>query len=297
MVPGQQGSLLMGTNVLGSPFGMGRRCAVLGSPITHSLSPALHRAAYATLGLDWEYTAVEVDEDALSSFLDGLEPAWRGLSLTMPLKRVALDICTRVDYLAERVGAVNTMVFEADGTRYGTNTDVAGMVAAFRERGVDRLGSAIVLGVGATACSAVAALAVLGVRTVHGYARDPARGDAVRAVGERFGVEVDIRPWSRLTDGRAVEPADVAVSTVPADAAEPVAEPVAGAVEVVFEVLYHPWPTPFAATAQSLGRRVIGGLDLLIHQAALQVELMTGREPAPITAMRAAGEQALAVRR
>ncbi|MFD7652247.1 hypothetical protein ACFV5M_32070, partial [Streptomyces albidoflavus] len=119
--------------------GDGRRAAVLGKPVGHSLSPALHRAAYAELGLDgWTYDRYETDEDQLPGFVAGLGPEWAGLSLTMPLKRAALALCATVTPVARSVEAVNTMVRGADGSWHGDNTDVPGLVAALGERGVEK---------------------------------------------------------------------------------------------------------------------------------------------------------------
>ncbi|MGH3344386.1 MAG: shikimate dehydrogenase family protein, partial [Carbonactinosporaceae bacterium] len=126
----------------------GRRAAVLGSPVVHSLSPELHRAAYAALGLAWRYDAIEVDEQRLPAFLDGLDETWAGLSLTMPLKRAVIPLLDEVSEIARDVAAVNTVIFgpAAGGRRRtGDNTDVPGMVAALRERGVRQVASAAVL--------------------------------------------------------------------------------------------------------------------------------------------------------
>ena len=138
-----------------------RRCAVLGSPIAHSLSPVLHRAAYAQLGLGWEYAAHEVTEDSLGSFLDGLGPQWRGLSLTMPLKRAVVPMLDEASELVKVSGAANTVLLE-DRRRIGHNTDVPGAVAALTERHQGPWRSAIVLGGGATATSVLLALTDLG---------------------------------------------------------------------------------------------------------------------------------------
>jgi shikimate dehydrogenase len=266
------------------------RCAVLGSPIAHSLSPTLHRAAYAELGLDWTYDAVEVDELGLPAFLDGLDASWRGLSLTMPLKRAVLPLLDDLDNWAEVSGAANTVVL--DGERHGYNTDVPGAVAALREHGVDRVGSAVVVGGGATAASVLLALSELGCRDARLLVRDPGRAADTLAAVERNGhgpaVEVGLL-------SEPVPDSDVLVSTIPAAAQTEALIAAAGRAGVVFEVLYDPWPTPLAAAAVARGRLVVSGLDLLVHQAALQVRLMTGHE-APLAAMRAAGERALAER-
>ncbi|MYX24111.1 shikimate dehydrogenase, partial [Streptomyces sp. SID8380] len=109
----------------GPGTGAARRAAVLGSPVAHSLSPQLHLAAYRALGLSgWTYERIETDEAALPGFVDGLGPEWAGLSLTMPLKRAVLPLLDRISDTAASVDAVNTVVFEADGSRSGDNTDI-----------------------------------------------------------------------------------------------------------------------------------------------------------------------------
>jgi shikimate dehydrogenase len=251
------------------------RAAVLGSPIAHSLSPALHAAAYAALGLSgWRYDRQECDEAALPGVVAGLGPEWAGLSLTMPLKRVALDVSDEVAPLAAAVGAANTLVLR-DGRRVAHNTDVAGIVAALGD--VPRGGRAVVLGAGGTAQAALAALRDLGIDEVDVLVRDVARAGELRAAAERLGVAPRVRDG--LADGLAVE-ADVVVSTLPRGAADGV---VARA-GVVLDVVYSPWPTAFAAAAEG---RVVSGLEMLLHQAAAQVHLMTGK-PGPVEAMRAA---------
>ncbi|HEX7461711.1 MAG TPA: shikimate dehydrogenase, partial [Dermatophilaceae bacterium] len=153
-----------------------RRAAVLGSPISHSLSPALHRAAYRALGLsNWLYDAHEVQEPALSRFVVDLGPEWAGLSLTMPLKEAAFEVADEVSDLARRTGAINTLVRLRDGGWSGDNTDVYGVSQALRGAGCARVASALVLGSGATARSVVAALATLGCQRVTFAVRSSAR--------------------------------------------------------------------------------------------------------------------------
>lgn len=267
------------------------RCAVLGSPIAHSLSPTLHRAAYAELGLDWSYEAIEVEPAALEGFLAGLDDEWRGLSLTMPLKRVVVPMLDEVDAWAETSGAANTVVLEG-GRRSGHNTDVPGAVAALAERVTTPLRRAVVLGGGATAASILLALAEAGCTEARLLVRNPSRAVDTLAAVDRHGRGPGIRV-GRLADG--FEAADIVVSTIPAEAQTAELVAASGSAAVVFEVLYDPWPTPLAAAALARGQHLVGGLDLLVHQAALQVELMTGQPP-PLAAMRAAGEQALAAR-
>ncbi|MDT3399203.1 shikimate dehydrogenase [Streptomyces sp. B1866] len=271
-----------------------RRAAVLGSPIAHSLSPVLHRAAYAALDLsDWRYDRFEVDEAALPGFLARLDPAeWAGLSLTMPLKRAVLPLLDEVGGSAAAVEAANTVVFTGAGRRTGDNTDIPGMVAALAERGVTRVPAAAVLGAGATASSALAALARVCDGEVTAYVRGPARAAEMLRWGRRLGVAVRTADWSAAAEALR---APLVVATTPAGAADALAGYVPDRPGTLFDVLYDPWPTPLAAAWAARGGAVVGGLDLLVHQAALQVELMTGR-PAPLAAMRAAGEAALVAR-
>jgi shikimate dehydrogenase len=252
------------------------RAAVLGSPIVHSLSPVLHRAAYKAMGLDdWTYDAFECDERGLPGFLDGLDRLggdWAGLSLTMPLKRTALELADTVSELALAVGGANTIVFR-DGRGHADNTDVYGVVTALTEAGLSDLGSALILGGGATAASATAALSQLGVSVATLAVRDPARAGEAAEVGERFGLDVRVGTLDRLEDLLAV---DLVVSTLPGGAADAAAEQVAESGAALFDVVYAPWPTRLAAAVEKAGGVVVGGFPMLLHQAVRQVAMMTG---------------------
>lgn len=271
-----------------------RRAAVLGSPIAHSLSPVLHRAAYAELGLvDRTYDRFEVDEAALPGFFAELGPEWAGLSLTMPLKRAVIPLLDEISDTAASVEAVNTVVFTGDGRRVGDNTDIPGMVAALRERGVDQVDSAAVLGAGATASSALAALARVCTGEVVAYVRSAERAAEMRRWGERLEVDVRTADWADAAEALHFP---LVVATTPAGTTDALAAAVPERPTTLFDVLYDPWPTTLAARWSMYGGAVVSGLDLLVHQAVLQVERMTGRAPAPVEAMRKAGEHALAAR-
>ncbi|MET8459828.1 shikimate dehydrogenase [Streptomyces parvulus] len=271
-----------------------RRAAVLGSPIAHSLSPVLHRAAYAELGLaDWTYDGFDVGEAALPGFLDRLGAEWAGLSLTMPLKRAVIPLLDGIGETAAAVDAVNTVVFTEDGRRTGDNTDIPGMIAALREHGIEKTETAAVLGAGATASSALAALARICTGEIAVYVRSAARADEMRGWAERLGVAVRVADWA---DAEEALRAPLVVATTPAGTTDALAAAVPEMPATLFDVLYDPWPTALAARWSAGGGAVVGGLDLLVHQAVLQVELMTGRAPAPLAAMRQAGERALANR-
>jgi len=265
------------------------KAAVLGSPVSHSLSPPLHRAAYAGLGLDgWTYDRIECTEADLAGLLAGCGPGWAGLSLTMPLKRTVLPLLDQTDPVAEVTGCANTVVFD-HGTRHGYNTDVAGLRGALAGAGITgpAAGPALILGAGATACSALACLRELGLAEVTVAVRDPGRAGLLREVAGRLGTAVTLAAFTAL-DG----PWRLLISTLPAGAADPWADlitPAAGPAgpRTVLDVVYHPWPTPLAAAAERAGDTVVSGFEFLVQQAGPQVELMTGRGPAPLDAMRA----------
>ena len=283
-----------------------RRCAVLGDPVAHSLSPALHGAAYVERGLDdWSYSSRRVPEGTLADVLAGLdrqdagEPGplgrWRGLSVTAPLKREALAAAATATEGARRAGGANTLVRDEAGW-HADNTDVPGAAAAVAERAPDlRPRTVTVLGGGATAASTALAMVDAGATTVRLLVRSPERAAATaRTVADHpAGPAVEV-----LDLGSAALTGEVLVSTIPALAqTERHVEALedADGLEVVFEVLYDPWPTALAATAAASGLVLVGGLDLLVHQAALQFEQFTG-EDAPLEAMRMAGGRALAER-
>lgn len=286
--------------------GAARRAAVLGHPIAHSLSPVLHRAAYRTLGLDgWSYDAVDVTEEQLPAFVGDLDATWAGLSLTMPLKQTVLPLLDHVEPLAAVVGAVNTVLVQAGGSGRpvltGANTDVHGIVAALSE-GLGAPGdageraparTAVVLGAGATAASALAALAELGCPAPVVLARSLGRTGALARAAHRMGVE----PVFRSFDGApaALAGADLVVSTLPPHAADdlaatlsaagPAGGPRPGA--VLLDVAYDPRPTALHAAWLAANGVAVPGERMLLHQAVEQVRLMTGR-PGPLAAMDAA---------
>jgi shikimate dehydrogenase len=269
--------------------------AVLGQPITHSLSPVLHQAAYDALGLaGWSYRAIECGESDLERTLRELDAAGlAGVSLTMPLKRAVLPLLSRSDRLVADVGAANTVLFGGvEGDWFGANTDVPGMVAALGRAGVDGVEDVCVLGGGATATSALAALRDLGaMRPTVFVRRMNTVAELVRSA-ERLGVYPTVEPFPAA---RAVlASAQLVVATTPAGATDQLAADVAGPVQgLLFDVVYAPWPTALAAAWARCGGRAVGGLELLVEQAAVQIRLMTGAEP-PVDEMRAAGAAALA---
>lgn len=267
-----------------------RRAAVLGSPIAHSMSPALHRAAYAALGLDWAYDAIEVTTGELPGFLDACAwPDWAGVSLTMPLKTDVLPLLDEVSSMAAQVHAANTVVFTESG-RVGHNTDVAGMQRAVTEAGGTGLAvaSGTIIGGGATARSAMAALAALGADRVEIIARSRERARPVEDLATQLGVEVTFGTWADDTPLAG----DVVIATVPPGAADDLAVRVGPSPAVLLDVAYGEGATALARAWAAAGGAVADGLDLLLWQAVDQVRLMTGRD-APVEAMRSALARAL----
>ncbi len=267
------------------------RAAVLGSPIAHSLSPVLHRAAYAELGLPWQYDAIDVAAGDLAEFLATCDDNWVGLSLTMPLKEVVLGMLDQVSDLAAKTRSANT-VLRRDGLLVGYNTDVAGIQWALEGAATDTRGSAAIFGAGATARSGVAALGALGFSDVVVVARRPEAVATMADAAGISGIALATKPWSRGTE---VLGSDVVISTVPVGVADELARSVPNQPGVLLDVVYAPWPSVLAKSWRDQGGIVVGGFEMLLGQAIRQVELMTGTT-APVAAMRAAGEAELAAR-
>lgn len=255
---------------------------MLGQPVAHSLSPLLHTAAYAQLDLDWMYTAIDCGVADLPRVL-AERADWAGFSCTMPLKRAVLDVVDEVRPVAAAVGAANTLLPREDGGWLADNTDVAGIVTSLAERVVVP-NSATILGAGGTAQAAIAALAIVGLRECTVLVRDVRRTDALRATAEALDVDVTVGVLG--IEARGLR-ADLVISTLPSGAADPLAAYGWARGQHVLDVVYDPWPTPLAAAVTAAGAGVLSGALMLLHQAAAQVELMTGLQ-APVDAMRAA---------
>lgn len=313
-----------------------RRAAVLGHPIAHSLSPVLHSAAYRALGLDaWQYGLLDVQESELPGVIASLDHTWAGLSLTMPLKQAVLPLLDHVEPLAEVVGAVNTVLVQGRPARLGepaptarpalvgANTDVYGIVAAVQEavgavgRSLPAHPRAVVLGAGATAASALAALGQLGCTTPTVHLRSVGRSGALLRAAHRMGVEPTYLALDEAV--ASMVRADVVISTLPAHAADGLAATLAALLggpdaevvaipggedpgstsdwtatspRVLLDVVYDPRPTALSTAWAHAGGVVAHGERMLLHQAAEQVRLMTGL-PAPLAAMDTALEAAL----
>jgi shikimate dehydrogenase len=247
------------------------RLAVLGSPIAHSKSPLLHAAAYAELGLDWQYEAIEITEQTLREFVDSRDESWRGLSLTMPLKRDVLPLLTDRDVAVELTGVANTLLFGSG--RSGFNTDVYGITEAFRANGVGRLARVLILGGGATAASAMVAARDLGASQFTLRLRHPMKIGLLQSLALDLDVDLDIEAIDTVSS----EVPDAIISTLPGHSEHDVvfAEPIREGA-VLFDVAYDPWPSQLASTW--LGP-VISGLEMLTLQALAQVRIFVNGDP------------------
>jgi shikimate dehydrogenase len=263
---------------------------VLGHPIGHSKSPALHGAAYAALGIEMDYESFDLTEAQLPEFAARVrrEPGWRGLSVTMPLKSAFVPLVDRLEGLAADLGVLNTVVVEdGDGAPVlvGHNTDVAGIVESFRHAGLARVQDPVVVGAGNTALAAVAALARLGAGRIEFLVRDASRAGEAVGLAERLGLAVGLTPIGGGAGRLAA--ADAVVSTLPPRAADGLAGELAGlpaphdgGARVLLDVAYDPWPSRLADAWEARGGRVLHGLEMLVYQAVEQIVLFTGREDA-----------------
>lgn len=277
----------------------GRRAAVAGHPVGHSLSPVLHRAAYASLGLTgWQYELRDVTAADLPALLAELDRSWAGLSLTMPLKQAVLEHLDVLDPLARTTGVVNTVVVQPGRLLVGFNTDVHGIVAAVREVADVRPARATVLGGRATASSALAALGELGCTDVVLAARHHGGpGSAVLAAARMGLAPTTVRLQDAAALAAALHESDLVVSTLPGGVADPLTAllPADLRGRVLLDVVYDPWPSALVAAWRERGGTVVPGYLMLLHQAVGQVRLMTGRTPDP-EPMRVALEREIAAR-
>ncbi len=260
--------------------------------MAHSLSPTMHRAAYAVLGLDWTFEPVDVVPGGLRAHVDALDATWRALAVTAPHKRDALDRADSVTDVARAAGGANTLLLEhgPDGRHVrADNTDVPGARAALSEAGVVDVPVVRVLGAGATAASVAHAVAGLGAGLVELVVRDVGRAEETVAAVHAAGLEARVLDASSSPTG----PVDLLVSTVPESVAGERADAWAGDAAAVFDVVYDPWPTRLSVAARAAGRPVVTGLDLLAHQAVLQLLLMTGAS-VDVDVVRGAALEALA---
>lgn len=254
----------------------GAHLEVWGDPIDHSLSPRVHSAAYAALGWAWTYGRRRVDEANFATQLAEHAAEVRGLSLTFPLKTAAFDAAATRDRPAQLTGSVNTLLMTAHGP-HGFNTDVGGLVADVRAHAPGAFEQARIIGAGATATSALVALAELGVTRVEVVARRHEAVAALRAVGEQAGVAVSER-WADAGNPASVP---LTISTLPGGARLPddLARRLADSGGLLYDVVYGTWPTALAEAWQRAGNPAVGGLGMLLHQAVRQIRIFATGDP------------------
>lgn len=253
---------------------------MLGSPINHSLSPLLHKRAYALLGVSGSYEAIDLTPELADDFLiEALKEDWTGFSLTMPLKEAIFNLRMRINFevdpIALKMSSANTLVAQENGFR-ATSTDLTAFIRLFSGLKRDRTA---IIGGGGTARAALAALDGA-ASNVDILLRTPARAELLSKIAlstevNFFGMEHSLRGY------------DLVVATVPSGASDAIAAALNFTIPTFCEVLYSPFPTPLLAKARSLGSQTIDGVDLLVEQALDQVELFT-RQSFSLDEMRSA---------
>jgi shikimate dehydrogenase len=263
---------------------------VVGSPVGHSLSPLLHQAAFDALGLDWRSLAFEVPAGGGAGVVSALRAlSMRGLSVTMPLKEEVAEVVDRLEPQAALLGSVNCLSLE-DGAVVGLSTDGDGLLACLERVADFRAAGArcLVAGAGAAARSVVAALSAAGALEVAIVARHPEQAERAAGLAGAAG---------RVGDATDAAVVDLVVDTTPVGMAGtasehdlPLIDPaLLGPLQLAVDLVYEPRRTPWLEAAAAGGARTVGGLGMLVHQAALQVERWTGLA-APVDAMWAAAE-------
>ena len=263
---------------------------VIGSPIGHSRSPALHRAAISALGIDATYEATDVTAGELDTFIASRDGSWEGLSLTMPLKQVIRTHLVSECPVAILTGSVNTIVRTTEGWS-GYNTDTWGATTAIRQQFGTEFRRATLLGGGATAASLIVTLHDLGVDTLDIFVRDVSRTDTIRELARLLGIDARV-----LVFGETARPADLLVSTLPAGSALTPGDIETFDAEFLFDVVYDPWPSALSVEWDARGLPSMNGLPMLLWQAVRQARVFYGDsidEPLPdeshvVTTMRAA---------
>lgn len=245
----------------------------------------MHTAAYAKLGVDIDYTAIDLTASTLPSFMETVrtDPSWCGLSVTMPLKTAMVREVDELRGAAAHLGVLNTVAFEHDGgsvRRIGYNTDVPGIVEAVRYAGLESASKAAVLGGGGTSAAAVAAVQALGAEHVDVFVRDVSRAVEAQAAASAVGIPLTVRPLTEAAT--AIAGSGLVISTFPPRAADALAEELAGQPGagggVLLDVAYDPWPSRLAEVWHGHGGAVVPGLEMLMYQAAEQIRLFSGRD-------------------
>jgi len=296
------------------PGGSTALVGVLGDPVRHSLSPAMHNAALAALGLDWVYLALPVAAADLATVVAALEALdCRGLNVTIPHKQAVAALAAELSPLAQRLGAVNTLVRRPGGGWLGTNTDVEGFLAPLREGGWPGTRApgqrAVVLGCGGSALAVLAGLEQLGFGSIAVAGRNATALAALQAGCREWLPALEPLAWTTADDEQllqALAQADLVVNCTPvgmASTTDPLAanrSPLSAAAldrlppeSGVYDLIYTPRPTALLRGAAERGCRTWDGLEMLVQQGAAALRLWSGRDTVPVAAMRQAALERL----
>jgi len=277
------------------------RVGLMGWPVEHSLSPAMHNAAFAALGMDWEYVLLPVPPGEVEATVRALAArGFRGANVTVPHKEAVIPYLSRITEAAHAIGAVNTIIVEEDGSLTGENTDWTGFLAALEEAGFRPGGQrALLLGAGGAARAVAYALARAGARVII-LNRTPERAEAlvrdlapgVPAGSLQIGpLEPDTLAWEARQASLLVNATSVGMWPRTEESPWPDGLPMPSHL-VVFDLVYNPLETKLLRQAREAGARTVDGLGMLVHQGARAFTCWVGR-PAPVEVMRAACYDAL----
>ena len=274
--------------------------ALFGQPVAENPTQYMHEQAFASSGLNWRYVTLEVSPAQLPDAVRGMRAMnFAGANCTIPHKIAVMEHLDEITPTARKIGAVNTIIRQSDGSLLGENTDGKGFIQSVREIGLDLRGvRAVVLGAGGAARAIAVELAEAGAAHLEIVNRSVARGEELAAqVRERTGVETAFTPW----EGEYPVPADTqllvnatSIALHPqVDDRVPVDYGTLRAGLVVSDVIPNPPDTPFLRLAREAGATTLDGLGMLVYQGAIAYQLWTGHD-APIPVMRAALEEVFA---
>lgn len=273
--------------------GRTRVAGVIGWPVEHSLSPVLHAAGFASLDIDWTYVAFPTPPDSVQRVVEAARSLGiAGLSVTMPHKTAVVDLCDALTDSARVLQSVNTIEFRSDGRSIGHSTDGDGLVDSLRHEGVDPTSRDVLVlgfgGAGRAVCDALRRHGATRIVVTNRSIVSPNRLDAMGLTG------AEVIPWSDRND--VASSCDLVINCTSVgmgdDSSSPLADSVFSDRHVAIDIVYHPSETPFLRAARTRGARTIGGIGMLVHQAARQEEIWIGRTP-DVEAMKRAVSQVL----
>ena len=277
---------------------------LLGNPVRHSLSPAMHNAALQALQLNWSYLALPCASENLKEVLQGLRAVnCRGLNVTIPHKQDVAELCQELSPLAKRLGAVNTLIPLDSGGWHGTNTDVEGFLTPLGEQSSWQNCHGVIIGCGGSARAIAAGLQSLRLASITVIGRRQEALDAFIADLQRNDAPLTACLQSSPDLASLMKRADLVVNTTPVGMAQhgdaqafPLGEAIWSHLQesaMLYDLVYTPRPTAWLRWGQSRGHRCIDGLEMLVQQGAASLRLWSDRNDVPVETMRRAAEAAL----